>query len=79
MARELVVPRIPPTDETVKLLMKVWEIYGGYTGIQLSNLTHLPNTAWARARARAKKEGLRSVAMSNAEIEEEFNLKKKVQ
>lgn len=24
----------------------VWSVYGGYTGIQLSNMTHRPNEAW---------------------------------
>ena len=30
----------------VDLLTRVWELYGGYTAIQLSNLTHLSGTPW---------------------------------
>lgn len=76
-AQEVVVPRIPLQDESVKLLLKVWEIYGGYTGIQLSNLTHLADTAWSKARVRAQDMGLRSIAMDNEEIKQEFVAKKK--
>lgn len=32
-----------------KILNDVWETYGNYTGIELSNLTHQPETAWHKA------------------------------
>lgn len=36
-----------PTDNlTKRLLEKVWEVYGVYTGIQLANMTHLPGSPW---------------------------------
>lgn len=31
---------------TAKFLDRVWDIYGDYTAIQLSNLTHEPGTPW---------------------------------
>ena len=33
-------------EKTVTLLAKVWEKYGGLTGIHLSTLTHQPGTPW---------------------------------
>lgn len=42
-------PRVPPNDhETIKLLSKIWEIYGTFTAVQLSNLTHLDGTPWKK-------------------------------
>ena len=38
-----------PDEETgfaKELLKKIWEIYGGYTGIQLSNMTHVEGSPW---------------------------------
>jgi len=42
---------IPPfvdnnDTHTRGLINKVWEIYGGLSGPQLSNLTHMPGTPW---------------------------------
>ncbi|MDB6054277.1 MAG: hypothetical protein JWN25_1800 [Verrucomicrobiales bacterium] len=34
-------------SEAAKLLNKIWEIYGKYTAIQLSNATHEPGSPWA--------------------------------
>lgn len=37
----------PMVDETKKsFLDKVWEVYGGQDGVQLSSLTHQPHTPW---------------------------------
>lgn len=41
-----VIPTVEDED-TKKLLNKIWEIYGGYTGWQLSNATHLEGTPWS--------------------------------
>jgi len=48
---EEVVPTIgqgnPPDLPFVKsLLDRVWQVYGKYTGVQLSNMTHEPGTPW---------------------------------
>ena len=41
------VPNISPDDQDANaLLLKVWEIYGKFTGPQLSNITHLTGTPW---------------------------------
>ena len=40
---------ITPTvenQETVLFLKKVWDYYKGYNGLQLSSLTHQPDTPW---------------------------------
>lgn len=40
-------PKVDDGDaHTIDLANKVWEIYGKYTGPQLSNLTHMPGTPW---------------------------------
>ena len=49
---EVVEPRVADTSEdaefTRALLNKVWEIYGGYTAIQLSNMTHKEGSPWKK-------------------------------
>ena len=41
-------PRIPECDELPNQLIKrVWEVYKGFTAIQLSRMTHEPGTPWA--------------------------------
>jgi uncharacterized phage-associated protein len=43
------VPSIRRDDlEASDLLNEVWNVYKPYTGVQLSNLTHLKNTPWDR-------------------------------
>lgn len=46
-------PRIqsddPAKDEFAKrVIAKVWEIYGRFTGVQLSTMTHAANSPWAQ-------------------------------
>ena len=44
---ELVTPRIPASDaRTTGFLDKIWEVYGGFTGSQLSAMTHAVRTPW---------------------------------
>lgn len=31
-----------------ELLKRIWEVYGRYSAVQLSNMTHAPGTAWDR-------------------------------
>jgi len=69
--RELVIPRIPLDDDpTIKLLSKVWDIYGGYTAIQLSHLTHLSDSAWSKVRG--ANEEKRFVGIPDDDIKAEF-------
>jgi uncharacterized phage-associated protein len=71
---EITTPRVPLDDKvTVALLDKIYQIYGKYTGIQLSNLTHEAGTAWSSAREQAAKENLRSIAIPNGRIKEDFD------
>lgn len=40
-------PQVNSDDTNTKqLAQKIWDIYGQYTGPQLSNLTHMPDTPW---------------------------------
>lgn len=42
-------PYINDDDEKTKaLLNKVWDIYGKYSGVALSNATHMQDTPWAK-------------------------------
>ena len=42
-------PEIPNDDEdTWKLLNRVWDIYGKYSGLTLSDVTHRPDTPWSK-------------------------------
>ena len=31
-----------------RLLERIWEVFGRYSAVQLSNMTHAPGTAWSR-------------------------------
>jgi uncharacterized phage-associated protein len=44
----VVSPRIQDSasDETRQILDEVWRVYGGFTAVQLSNLTHQPGSPW---------------------------------
>jgi len=43
----------PTQNEFVKkLLERVWQSYGQFTGVQLSNMTHEPESPWATTRRR---------------------------
>lgn len=35
-----------PNEQTIALLDKVWEIYSRHSGVELSALTHRPDTPW---------------------------------
>ena len=46
-------PKIEKRDvKTSRLLDKTWEVYGHYTGGQLSSICHRPGSPWAITRAR---------------------------
>lgn len=69
---KLVEPRIRPDDEFVEsLLGQIWEVYGGFTGIQLSNMSHEPGSPWETAWGR-NVERLRFVVIPNEEIKKHF-------
>ncbi|MEO7215667.1 type II toxin-antitoxin system antitoxin SocA domain-containing protein [Mucilaginibacter sp.] len=35
-----------PTEDKAPFLDKIWNIYKGFNGVQLSTMTHQPNTPW---------------------------------
>lgn len=43
-------PEIPINDPVIPLLDRIWDIYGKFTAIQLSNLTHEKGTPWDKTR-----------------------------
>ena len=66
------------TDDTTKrLLDKVWEHYGKYSGAQLSRLTHKPGSPWDIASREAN--GIRNFHISNdlikAHYKEQISIK----
>jgi len=72
---EIVTPRIALHDkQTIALLDKIWEVYGRYTGVQLSNLTHETGSPWAQIRNENKV--LRSVGIPDEVIRKDFEAKK---
>jgi uncharacterized phage-associated protein len=49
----IIEPSVPAEDSQARAVMdKVWQAYGKLSATQLSNLTHLPDTPWANARAK---------------------------
>lgn len=53
--RNLDIPQIKDDDEfACALLDKIWEVYGSYTGYQLSSITHKDGSPWDKARKRGK-------------------------
>ena len=72
-------PTIPQTAvDQRKLLNRVWAIYGGFSGVQLSNMTHQPGSPWSQA-WEANNEGLRAYAIDNRLIADFFKLRAKEQ
>ncbi|MBS4050385.1 Panacea domain-containing protein [Methylomonas rivi] len=45
---EIVTPHLPDDESLSAFIKKIWEVYGKYDGIQLSNITHKPDTPWAK-------------------------------
>lgn len=47
-------PKIPKSDQEARnLLDRVWEVYGGHTGIGLSELCHADDSPWDKTRKNA--------------------------
>lgn len=80
--------RVPSIDDepelatfTTQLLDKIWEIYGRYSAIQLSNMTHDPGSPWDHAVKRCKEENggqlLKGTDIPTAVIKEYFTARLK--
>ena len=64
-------PRITDDSDADALLNRVWEVYGGLSGIQLSNMTHVENGAWHKA-YHGLANGRRGVDIPDDLIKDEF-------
>jgi uncharacterized phage-associated protein len=63
--------KIDPDDHVVRgLLERIWSVYGGLSGRQLSQLTHAPDTPWSRVREMHPE--LSGVDIPNEEIRRHF-------
>jgi uncharacterized phage-associated protein len=70
----LIVPRLPETAQSDRgLIHRVWDVYGRFTGSQLSSMTHGPDTPWAQIwTTNEQGQGLRFVAIPNELIRDYF-------
>ena len=67
---------IDPTDAA--LLEKVWEKYGGLTGLHLSALTHQPGTPWFQIWEQSGGKDMKGAEIPDAKIEEFYNAKMEI-
>jgi uncharacterized phage-associated protein len=64
-------PQVDESDHLVRsLLERVWIVYGGLSGPQLSNMTHAPDSPWSAVRERNPE--LLGVDIPNDEIRAYF-------
>lgn len=69
---EFVKPKVEVDDEqNHALLNRIWDVYGGYTPVQLSNMTHKDGTPWRKARNEAK--GMRNFHIDNKIIKKYYS------
>lgn len=69
---EVVEPRVAEDDSKARRIMaQIWKTYGPISAVRLSNLTHLPGTPWATARANHG-ESSRNVPIHDSLIKEYF-------
>lgn len=73
-AGDFSMPDVPRGDiETVEVLERVWEVYRGFSGIELSTLTHQPGSPWEQAWGEAEKQGkVRGIDIPDVVIREHF-------
>ncbi len=64
-------PQIPDSDEDAHaLIRKIWDVYGKFSGPQLSNLTHKSDTPWDKTY-----NGSHQQVIPNKVIQEYFKIK----
>ncbi len=67
----IVTPKINNDDkQTSALLDRIWDVYGGYTPIQISNVTHKDGSPWHQVREAS--EGKRNTDIDNKIIKEYY-------
>ncbi len=60
----------PNHNETIQLLDEVWDNYGKFTAVELSEMTHQDNTPWHKIWS--ANPGIRNLNMSNDVIKEHY-------
>jgi len=67
---EMNTPGIPKSDKlTCKLLARIWDEYGKFSGNYLSELTHQEKSPWSTARKSEKVKTIRNIKIDNDLIE----------
>ncbi|HEV3459735.1 MAG TPA: type II toxin-antitoxin system antitoxin SocA domain-containing protein, partial [Thermoanaerobaculia bacterium] len=51
-------PPLPTDTDTLSVLNKVWQQYGRYSAVQLTNLSHAPGSPWAQAWGQGEQSGI---------------------
>ena len=59
-------------DGTRDVLDRVWNVYGKYSGLQLSTLTHQPNTPWDQIAKQASTDKPRGVVIPPEVIQDHY-------
>lgn len=65
----------PPTSQTIALLDKVWDTYSRFDGIQLSAMTHQPNTPWHKVWHESGGDNYSGATISNQLIAQHYKQK----
>lgn len=66
------ISRLSNDKIALAILDRVWEVYGKYTAIQLSNLTHKPGSPWDIAWHQEEGKNIRNHCIQNSLIQEYF-------
>ena len=68
---EWTTPHVKDNDADIHTLLdRIWEVYGDFTGIQLSNITHAPGTPWESVWQ--ENQGMKNVHISNELIKQYY-------
>ena len=63
-------PLVKVTGDTPALLHKIWEVFGGFNGTQLSDMTHKEGTPWYNAWVKSNYSG--SAVINDEDIKKYF-------
>lgn len=68
-------PRLPEKPGLTTFLKKIWEVYGKLEAVELSNITHLPDSPWTVVWEKTGKE-IKGTDIPNEAIKAHFELKR---
>jgi uncharacterized phage-associated protein len=51
-------PNVKENEQVKELVKRIWDLYGSFSAVQLSNLTHEPKSPWSTTADRDKKRGV---------------------